>query len=447
VTSRADLPISRGQLTFVAPESECPSGSGSPRWNGGSIDPPLLRYTAPVCPPPDRAALVLLERVTDPNGVVREVKPLRGPPDLVEVAADAVKQWQYAKACLAGVAIPAIGTVAMHFPMDWCRPRVGSSAEDSTPAGLARSSDQSKAGTPSSVVDLFADRHRLASAQGLSDVALEVTFAQGGTTYRLGAPLELKLRFHTDTKEKYEIEGLGGKPVYERFVIDRVQDVMDPMCGYFVGGVVASIPSAPSRYLTEELVPITLTDHFQFTKPGRYRLFVKSGSVGVPAPHSLIPVPMSKPKADVVSNVLEFTLTERDPVWERSVVNDARTALASGTIGEQLAAVRRLRVLGTPDASRELARVFASSGSFDAEVGLLSAPDAVAARDALLQAPVPANTADMVVLLARIDLRRIYLDCCRPIERTSPCKDDQYIRRYNELLDKYRARLMGSPRQ
>jgi hypothetical protein len=296
--------------------------------------------------------------------------------------------------------------------------------------------------------DTFLERHRAASEHSPSEVTLEVTLAEARTSYRVGEPIDLRLQFQKNATEKYYFDNTPTAvqlpAMWDRVTVDRPQDVSDPTCGCWIEGVVGSYLSAGPDDFTQQTVVVTLNDLLQFRRPGRYRVFVESVRPKLP------PGPGSNARW-VVSNVLEFTLAQRDVAWERSVLSSARVALASPIAAERLAAVRRLRILGTPETTVELARVFVSGDrqlTADAEIGLLSAPDPDAAIDALLRSrPQAKNAAGVIVLLARIDLRRtVPSDCCCPVPpaHKAPCFDAPALKRFRELIDCYRARVTGT---
>ena len=115
VTPLRSLPITQGPVTFVNPNSPCPAHKGAPvRLGSVILQPPLLHYT-----PPRKASStgrVIVEATIEPDGRVGQVKALRGPTDLHDLALEAVRQWRYARACLNGSAIRLIVVVTVTFP-------------------------------------------------------------------------------------------------------------------------------------------------------------------------------------------------------------------------------------------------------------------------------------------------------------------------------------------
>jgi len=114
VTPRSSLPITRGSVTFVDPGSPCPPYKGGAVRVGSVIaQPPLLHYTPPR--PARSTGRVLVEGTVQPDGTVGKVRVLRGPRDLHELALGAVRQWNFARTCLNGTAIPIIPVVVATF--------------------------------------------------------------------------------------------------------------------------------------------------------------------------------------------------------------------------------------------------------------------------------------------------------------------------------------------
>lgn len=115
VTPLTSLPITRGAITYVAPNSPCPPYSGRPvRVGSGIAQPPVLKFTPPRAGP--SSGRVLVEAMIRQDGTVGRVKVLRGPDDLHQLALDAVKQWKFARTCLNGMAVPIIHVVAVTWP-------------------------------------------------------------------------------------------------------------------------------------------------------------------------------------------------------------------------------------------------------------------------------------------------------------------------------------------
>jgi protein TonB len=87
---------------------------------GGDVkEPRKVKHVDPVYP--DLAAkarlqgIVILEAIIAPNGLVRDVKVLRGIPMLDEAALEAVRQWAYTPTLLSGVPVQIALVVTVRF--------------------------------------------------------------------------------------------------------------------------------------------------------------------------------------------------------------------------------------------------------------------------------------------------------------------------------------------
>jgi protein TonB len=88
---------------------------------GGIKEPKKIRHVNPVYPDLALAAhvhgSVILECVVSPQGLVTDVKLVRGIPLLNTSAMDAVKQWMYTPTLKDGVPVPVILTVTVQFDL------------------------------------------------------------------------------------------------------------------------------------------------------------------------------------------------------------------------------------------------------------------------------------------------------------------------------------------
>lgn len=90
---------------------------------GGNIkEPTKIKNVAPIYPDIAKQArvqgIVILECTISPQGLVTDVKILRGIPLLDQAGVDAVKQWQYTPTLLNGVPVPVIMTVTVNFRLN-----------------------------------------------------------------------------------------------------------------------------------------------------------------------------------------------------------------------------------------------------------------------------------------------------------------------------------------
>jgi TonB family protein len=95
--------------------------AGAYRIGGGLIPPKKIKDVPPLYPPIAQQArvqgVVILETRIDENGNVSDTRVLRSIPLLDQAAIDAVKQWQYERTLMNGVAVPVIITVTVNFTL------------------------------------------------------------------------------------------------------------------------------------------------------------------------------------------------------------------------------------------------------------------------------------------------------------------------------------------
>lgn len=182
--------------------------------------------------------------------------------------------------------------------------------------------------------------------QNPSGVTLTIT-TEGGTTFRVGELITLTQTFewrgHDPTS--WEETLLGADDLGGELVVDGPAQPVDPLAEFTAWSPWQRAPagSARSVALHHRLV---LRRHLNatriFTRPGRYRLFVTS----------------SVPLRPVTSNVLTLTIVEPAPEWQAGELAAALASLrAAADRDVAVAAVRRVRFLGSSDAARELVRL------------------------------------------------------------------------------------------
>jgi TonB family protein len=116
VTPASALPITKGRISFVAPDAPCPSWEGKPVRLGPFGDSPLLEYVEPRAPSPDDVSgTVIVEAVVAADGKVMSVKPLRGVEPLTGPAVEAVRRWRFARTCVGGTAVPLVKAIALRY--------------------------------------------------------------------------------------------------------------------------------------------------------------------------------------------------------------------------------------------------------------------------------------------------------------------------------------------
>ena len=99
--------------------SPAPGGAAPVRVGGLVKEPKKLKDVKPVYPDEakqDRIqGIVIMECTISTEGKVTDIKVMRGVPELIDAAIEAVKQWEYTPTVRDGVTVPVIMTVVVNF--------------------------------------------------------------------------------------------------------------------------------------------------------------------------------------------------------------------------------------------------------------------------------------------------------------------------------------------
>ena len=110
-----------GLVGGPAPQPVRLPGNGPLRIGGKVAAPTKLVHVDPVYPGIATSArvegLVVLEATIDGTGAVQELRVLKSIPLLDQAAVDAVSMWRYAPTVIAGVPVPILMTVTVHFAL------------------------------------------------------------------------------------------------------------------------------------------------------------------------------------------------------------------------------------------------------------------------------------------------------------------------------------------
>lgn len=149
---------------------------------------------------------------------------------------------------------------------------------------------------------------------------------------------------------------------YERFVVEPEDSTEDPLHAYF-----KSVPTFFSGGLTnfESLsekpivIHLDLNEWVRFDKPGNYLVTVLS----TPAGDTQVGTYEHGTRTEIRSNTIELEILAPDPAWQRAELQKILVELSHPpptymalTPQPGSLALRRLRYLVSPDATRELAR-------------------------------------------------------------------------------------------
>lgn len=211
-----------------------------------------------------------------------------------------------------------------------------------------------------------------------SPVRLTLRVPDGGRQFRPGEIIPIELEFSSATSKRFTVDGAtydrSGRLTIDEFVIDRIDDVSDPMLDYFgsiggyIGGGIRGMGVLGEKPFS---VKLELNEWFRFDKPGRYALAVKSGRVTDESvtPHAVV---------HVESNTVSFEILPRDATWEASQLETARRIVDTNPSSfDARAGCRMMRFLGTEAAAMEMIRRYGTDADrgcdFDYMAGLFPA--------------------------------------------------------------------------
>lgn len=227
----------------------------------------------------------------------------------------------------------------------------------------------------------------VARSQPDAAITLTLRLTDGRRQFRPGEIIPIELEFSSATPKRFTVDGAtydrSGRLMIDEFVIDRIDDVSDPMLDYFgsidgyIGGGIRGIGVLGEKPFT---VKLELNEWFRFDKPGVYTLAVKSGRVSDESatPHAVV---------RVESNTVSFEILPRDATWEASELDTARRIVdANRPPTAARHGCRMMRFLGTEAAAVEMVRGYGADADrgcdFEYMAGLFSAAN----REAVVQA-------------------------------------------------------------
>src|SRR5215831_6475309 len=135
--------------------------------------------------------------------------------------------------------------------------------------------------------------------QADSPIRLTLRLTGGRLQFRPGEIIPIELEFSSATPKRFTVDGAtydrSGRLTIDEFVIDRIDDVSDPMLDYFgaiggyTGGGIGGFGVLGEKPFT---VKLEVNESFRFDKPGTYILAVKSRRVTDESvtPHAVVPV-------------------------------------------------------------------------------------------------------------------------------------------------------------
>jgi hypothetical protein len=193
--------------------------------------------------------------------------------------------------------------------------------------------------------------------QPAASVTLSLRIADGRRQFRPGEIIPIELEFSSATPKRFTVDGVtydrSGRLTIDEFMIDRIDDVSDPLLDYFgsiggsIGGGIRGIGVLGEAPYT---VKLELNEWFRFDEPGMYTLAVTSRRVSDDSvtPRAVLPVG---------SNTVSFEILPRDAAWEAAELDNARRIVDTDrpSLGAR-AGCRMMRFLSTESAAMEMVR-------------------------------------------------------------------------------------------
>ena len=155
----------------------------------------------------------------------------------------------------------------------------------------------------------------------------------------------------------------SGRMNYEKFLVEPADGTSDPLLVYFHSGsffLGGGLTNFEFLSDTPYVIHLNLNEWVRFDKPGHYRLTVTSQRVSDALGGKTF---YQGAVQELKSNSIELQIVEPDDAWQQAQLQEILADFDSSppptgplSSGQRLAAITRLRYLGSAEAARELAR-------------------------------------------------------------------------------------------
>lgn len=227
-------------------------------------------------------------------------------------------------------------------------------------------------------IDAFIRGNNAKRAENPDGLLFTIRFKDNRKQFFQGELIQLELSFAALKPETFTLSAAtydrSGRLEIDDFIIDRQDDLVDPLHDYFhsglhgfIGGGLSSTPELTDK---PYLITAELNEWMRFDKRGHYRLYVVSGRVGRKDASGEPDV------FAVVSNVIEFEILSQNKKWATQKLNEAITALSKTDVDHR-SACRTLRFLGTTAAVSEMRKRFRGDDDnceWQYQFGLIGSP-------------------------------------------------------------------------
>jgi hypothetical protein len=199
------------------------------------------------------------------------------------------------------------------------------------------------------------------------DVTLRIETASGGTQFRIGETISLKLTFENSSAEEWEVPGVvvGGRSVLglwrDRFLVSPKEGTDDPWSFGLREGSGGSIGGGPGIGAKPVSINVDLNQWVRFDRAGRYRVSALFHATA-----------RQQPDVAVNSNEIDIEIVPAGEEWleqqlrQAVAVLDAPAGNDPQSFNARGAAVRAIWYLDTPESVSEAARLL---GALDDQTG------------------------------------------------------------------------------
>jgi len=208
-----------------------------------------------------------------------------------------------------------------------------------------------------------------------AEVELRISTGDGRNRYYIGEEIPIVLRFEGPAGQVLNVmpaqaERLPGAPGWDEFRVTPEEGVEDPVGALHAGarGVAGSFGRSMGRNQGVVEVRVFLNEWARFRSPGRYSVEVKS----------LRWQKVEAERTALQSNAIEIEVVEAPEGWAEATLARAVKTLEGAGWGpvsmEGREATRLLRYLGTPEATRALARMSTRVSDMSVALALWTTP-------------------------------------------------------------------------
>jgi hypothetical protein len=233
-----------------------------------------------------------------------------------------------------------------------------------------------------------------ALSQGGPDLSVTLGAQDGRTTFRIGEPIALELRYTTKTEGQYQVHPTAFRQLYYspiRAIVEPDANAVDPIADYprelgfrgpGAGGVV--VPSAIPLGLQPVVIRMRLNEWLSIRKPGRYRITVETQCVNrKDQPAKPVQLRSNTIELDVVAPELGWAETQIQRAIQTRSLSSRIDAPPDPNPPLGAPGPSTLRFLETGEAALALVHFLPTTQDIELEVGLWQSPHRKTIIDAM----------------------------------------------------------------